>query len=165
MVLFKSTALISVIQTLRYLHSTMVLFKSLSIKIFLFRSQFTFHYGPIQILFFPSLSSFLLHLHSTMVLFKLFTFVIVTTCAIIFTFHYGPIQIIFETIIIHNVPIFTFHYGPIQIATDDYNDGVSIIYIPLWSYSNTYLKHRHQLLITYLHSTMVLFKSVAIAIQ
>ena len=50
MVLFKSTALISVIQTLRYLHSTMVLFKSLSIKIFLFRSQFTFHYGPIQIM-------------------------------------------------------------------------------------------------------------------
>ena len=70
MVLFKSTALISVIQTLRYLHSTMVLFKSLSIKIFLFRSQFTFHYGPIQI---ATVNNFKDNVAK-------------------FTFHYGPIQ-------------------------------------------------------------------------
>ena len=74
------------------LHSTMVLFKltmlemprqeeSIYIPLWSYSNKtkhrklsmeykFTFHYGPIQILFFPSLSSFLLHLHSTMVLFK-----------------------------------------------------------------------------------------------
>ena len=76
------------------LHSTMVLFKltmlemprqeeSIYIPLWSYSNKtkhrklsmeykFTFHYGPIQILFFPSLSSFLLHLHSTMVLFKQF---------------------------------------------------------------------------------------------
>ena len=123
--------------SVRYLHSTMVLFKLKTTCTFWEELKaFTFHYGPIQICSALSSATLFNHLHSTMVLFKLFTFVIVTTCAIIFTFHYGPIQIIFETIIIHNVPIFTFHYGPIQIC----------------HYLTYFLYH------FYLHSTMVLFK-------
>ena len=93
MVLFKSTALISVIQTLRYLHSTMVLFKSLSIKIFLFRSQFTFHYGPIQIV------CQVVEDKDVAIYIPLWSYSNCKTSSVLyivlsFTFHYGPIQML-----------------------------------------------------------------------
>ena len=52
---------------------------------------------------------------------------------------------------------FTFHYGPIQIQMSQAIDYHSTIYIPLWSYSN-YVVQELQDILSYLHSTMVLFK-------
>ena len=60
-----------------------------------------------------------------------------------FTFHYGPIQIGNLARYEYTERGFTFHYGPIQIMTD-----VTVLHDEF-----------------FLHSTMVLFKSVAIAIQ
>ena len=52
------------------LHSTMVLFKSSSIIKDMTNKEFTFHYGPIQIIFNHFYQLLILDLHSTMVLFK-----------------------------------------------------------------------------------------------
>ena len=140
------------------LHSTMVLFKLLSLvpassffniyiplwsysnvpstTSFIDVMLFTFHYGPIQMLSYMNLNNISLE----------------------FTFHYGPIQIIIRFIMqltqtnLHSTMVlfkfywtynlvyiklpFTFHYGPIQIGKRD----------------------RSAVYESYLHSTMVLFK-------
>ena len=120
--------------------------------------KFTFHYGPIQIIFNLPVNAFYRDLHSTMVLFKLshsnrtlhsqgylhstmvlFKFETPWTLNLItqrFTFHYGPIQIEWQAKFLLRQNVFTFHYGPIQIMK-----GLKLY-----------------VLIQNLHSTMVLFK-------
>ena len=127
-------------------------------------SRFTFHYGPIQIFLVSECALDLSNLHSTMVLFKfkricsMFDFdiylhstmvlfkLLINLVAIIvnsFTFHYGPIQIR-NTLIIHlMLDAFTFHYGPIQIRAIGCSARATLIYIPLWSYSNVILSLLH----------------------
>ena len=76
--------------------------------------QFTFHYGPIQILLYIYVQKSGFYLHSTMVLFKSMK----TEKGRLkyeFTFHYGPIQILSVKKAIPSLMSFTFHYGPIQI--------------------------------------------------
>ena len=58
------------VKILHNLHSTMVLFKLTKMVIALSYHEFTFHYGPIQIIIKPYISLDLKYLHSTMVLFK-----------------------------------------------------------------------------------------------
>ena len=119
------------------LHSTMVLFKShwllnyqllsqiyiplWSYSNLIYRHtydaillQFTFHYGPIQMICLLMLLMNITNLHSTMVLFKSMK----TEKGRLkyeFTFHYGPIQILSVKKAIPSLMSFTFHYGPIQI--------------------------------------------------
>ena len=159
MVLFKWSLLITFLVLHCYLHSTMVLFKSVVANLRPCNYKFTFHYGPIQILF---------------ALLKRYW-------KVEFTFHYGPIQIECSTFedLLYNV--FTFHYGPIQMTLYDISHIITSIYIPLWSYSNVLsapsivainsftfhygpiqivIRSRLKLSFQNLHSTMVLFKSI-----
>ena len=56
-----------------------------------------------------------------------------------FTFHYGPIQILSVKKAIPSLMSFTFHYGPIQIKHTQTQFNTNYIYIPLWSYSNSFM--------------------------
>ena len=57
-----------------YLHSTMVLFKSVAVQLLsCVPLRFTFHYGPIQMAAGQDRGASVRYLHSTMVLFKLKT--------------------------------------------------------------------------------------------
>ena len=83
-----------------YLHSTMVLFKLISlVTLSPFSPAFTFHYGPIQIIF---------------VIYYLYQIKK-------FTFHYGPIQMAGILLFIVNPFAFTFHYGPIQMYIQNHS--------------------------------------------
>ena len=73
MVLFKYNLNPTKLLDFEYLHSTMVLFKSIMSDNLHPNDRFTFHYGPIQIVFAVNCTDF----------------------GFVFTFHYGPIQIIF----------------------------------------------------------------------
>ena len=73
----------------------MVLFKFCNeFLALIYLDEFTFHYGPIQIL---SLSN-------------------IFFISFLFTFHYGPIQIKLIDTFTFTIPVFTFHYGPIQMV-------------------------------------------------
>ena len=99
-----------------HLHSTMVLFKSNIRDIISISNEFTFHYGPIQIL---------IHLFSlityALIYIPLWSYsnlfgTLSSSYELLFTFHYGPIQMYSNIVIfLFNSP-FTFHYGPIQIS-------------------------------------------------
>ena len=114
----------------------MVLFKSNYVQLTdIGECEFTFHYGPIQIKRICSMFDFDIHLHSTMVLFKS-NFRDIISISNEFTFHYGPIQIlrkknIKNTSIIY-IPLWSYSNSSVVINKEICNS----IYIPLWSYSN-----------------------------
>ena len=101
-------------------------------------NEFTFHYGPIQIIRSFLLVSTVLHLHSTMVLFK---------CEII-------VQI--RSYLLIYIPLWSYS----NFQTNIQFASIVIIYIPLWSYSNVKSISTKSTLYLNLHSTMVLFKSL-----
>ena len=120
-----------------YLHSTMVLFKLISlVTLSPFSPAFTFHYGPIQIYFILQHLAFFNNLHSTMVLFKLTQIDAITSqlnnlhstmvlfklkkpsCTLTPIFIYIPLwsySNVFVAACCSSSSSFTFHYGPIQM--------------------------------------------------
>ena len=136
----------------------MVLFKSVVTRIRPEGYKFTFQYGSIQILFSSTFLERRKYLHSNMVLFKFAVVENFKTNVLNFTFQYGSIQIMlinqkadvifYFTFQYGSIQIlhidwihiayytFTFQYGSIQIIKHTFTDIISILYIPIWFYSN-----------------------------
>ena len=102
--------------THKNLHSTMVLFKSfISQKAFDVLKKFTFHYGPIQILYVRYRFTYCIRIYIPLWSYSNIKIIQLVNLIIKFTFHYGPIQMNAISSVQKFEAAFTFHYGPIQI--------------------------------------------------
>ena len=75
----------------------------------------------------------------------------------VFTFHYGSILMKIKPPKNFGAKRFTFHYGSILMRLKILMLTRSLIYIPLWFYSNKDFERRQRSGLVDLHSTMVLF--------
>ena len=77
-----------------------------------------------------------------------------------FTFQSGSIQITQLQKKYNELLTFTFQSGSIQInKLDDYTIRYTLLYIPIWFYSNGYYRKLQRVYERSLHSNLVLFKS------
>ena len=97
---------------------------------------FTFHYGPIQMVFRSWKNRACQYLHSTMVLFKSFWFCCITK----FIFNLHSTMVLFKWTNIKSSQTFSCIYIPLWSYSNWNNKSKQrpnkSIYIPLWSYSN-----------------------------
>ena len=120
-----------------YLHSTMVLFKSIvAVLTAVGTLLFTFHYGSIQILYRFRVKMHTIKIYIPLWFYSNLRIIIYSLVFWTFTFHYGSIQIR------DNVLFFAhcYHLHSTMVLFKLIHIGMIIlllhIYIPLWFYSN-----------------------------